>query len=156
MRLVRPSRPEDVDFLAQRLRPADVEEVLAAGSNPLDALSSGLDYPGAVCLTGLSPATGEPILMFGAAPSSVSIVGFVWLLGTPEIERHRVRFMREAARWVEALNDEWPVLTNAVYEKNTVHIHWLRRLGFQLVRRSNNPNFIEFVRLKCANPLPSP
>lgn len=141
--------------VAPRLRPADLEEIAAAGSDPVSALSSGLDS-GGVCLTGLSPETGEPALMFGVAQSPVGIVGHIWLLGTPVIEKHPTVFLRESRKWLEAFHSEWPVLTNAVYAKNTLHTRWLEWLGFTLVRPvPHDPRFIEFVRFQCVNPLPS-
>lgn len=155
MNLVRPSTWLDVEYLSTRLRPADLAELEAAGKDPLTALSSGLDSPG-VCLTGIAPDTGNPCLMFGAAQSPVAMVGYVWLLGSSEVERHVPRFLRESKAWVEALNDQWPILTNAVFEENTLHRRWLRWLDFQFVRPAAlNNRFIEFVRLKCVNPPPS-
>lgn len=61
---VRPSLPEDVVYLAPRLRKEDLDSVLASGSPSADlSLIRGLVYSD-LCMTA-EDHSGTPVLMFG-------------------------------------------------------------------------------------------
>jgi len=153
MQGARPSIQSDVDYLAPRLRPEDVAEVRAnSGFEPHFTLSLGLLYSDK-CFTMVTP-DGEPVGMFGVGKSNMPNTGIVWMLNTPLLEKHRVQFLRacKAGEWVDVLHEKYPILTNAVDERNTKHIRWLRWLGFTFVFRHpfygvERRPFIEFVRL---------
>lgn len=154
---VRPSTEADVEYLAVRLRSADVEELAASGWTPFDSLSYGL-HKGLVCLTMLDPC-GVPLGMVGVCPSHEGFddFGVIWLLGTDEITTHQKRFLRQSL----------PVLTefykqtgcrafyNRTYYKNKIHHRWLKWLGFTFINTIDN--FHTFVRIngECVD-LPPP
>ncbi|ARO29951.1 hypothetical protein NXC14_CH02002 [Rhizobium sp. NXC14] len=147
----RRSLPEDVTYLAPRLREADLRELQAAGSAGAEqSLQDGLRLS-KDCITIINE-DDKPVAMFGVCPSSEIDVGYVWLLGSDEIKQNKTRFLRHSKRWLETLHQDFPVLTNFVDQRNTVHLLWLRWLGFKFLRTVNamgpgNLPFYEFVRI---------
>jgi hypothetical protein len=97
-------------------------------------------------------ASGEVAALFGVAPSPEARLGSVWMLGSDALFSIRLTFLRHSRRWVETLFRDYTLLGNFVDERNTVHVQWLKWLGFRFLRRApigrNGEVFLEFVRLK--------
>ena len=148
----RPATMDDVRYLAPRLRPADQAEVRAF---------TGL--PAAVALQGCLEASdrtfvgctedGEPGVLWGTQPvPGVREVGWIWMVGSDLMVRHRWEFLAQAKRFLPLAHERYPILTNHVDERNAVHIRWLRWMGFSFLRRIEQWGaagipFIEFARL---------
>jgi hypothetical protein len=145
------SRPEDVTYLAPRLRDADRQELLAAGaSSPEQSLQEGLKLSKS-CVS-IVDDQDNAVAMFGVCPSPDEGVGFIWLLGSDDIKQNKTRFLRRSKQWIETFHQEFPVLTNFVDQRNEVHLLWLRWLGFKFLRTVNAPGpgnlpFYEFARI---------
>ncbi len=154
---VRPSIPEDVAFLAPRLRSEDLDEVLAAGGVSAEtSLMDGLNSPDG-CLTGTNEA-GEPMLMFGTSPCPWEpLVGAVWLLASDEVLNHRRDFLRKSIQFMDRFNQKYPILMNFTDCRNTVHHRWLKWCGFSFINTvkgfgpGDHP-FYEVVRLRKEAP----
>lgn len=149
----RPSRPADISSLAPRLRKADLDELLAAGyGNAEAALMEGFLSPDG-CTTVIRP-DGEPIMMFGVAPHPHDdLIGCVWLLGTDDIARNGVTFLRHSRQFIDRFHEKYPVLMNFTDCRNAVHHRWLRWCGFMFInmvpgRGPGNHPFYEFVRVR--------
>ncbi|MGV2169641.1 hypothetical protein ACQZ40_25060 [Agrobacterium sp. 16-172Ci] len=148
----RHSRPEDVTYLAPRLRPEDLRELLAAGSPSAEqALEDGLKLS-RQCIS-VVDEEDNAVAMFGVCPSNEPELGYIWLLGSDEIKTNKTRFLRRSKLWVETFHEEFPVLANSVDQRNTVHLLWLRWLGFKFLRTVNSLGpgkepFYEFARIK--------
>ncbi len=104
--------------------------------------------------------TSEPVGLFGVDPSEVENLGYIWMCSTPEITRHSFEFLKGSRVILDALHREYPVLTNLVDARNTVHHKWLRWMGFSFLRTiekwgARGVPFHEFARLKplCASDL---
>ena len=155
--LTRAVIPSDIDYIAENMRTDDIDELSALGFKPKDALvvghsSSTLD------MTLVCPKTGLPGAILGVTkldqdlPDGPSL-GSIWLLGTPLIEQNTVCFLRQSKITLPSLFSETgcDALGNYVYEKNALHIKWLRWLGFKFLRRVQmgplNETFIEFVQV---------
>ena len=82
--------------------------------------------------------------MFGVAPRDEDI-GFIWLLGTDEIKDISWQFLRESREWLEKISSPYKMVCNMVHEENTVHIKWLKFLGFTFLKHTKP--FIEFSRI---------
>lgn len=151
---VRPSVWTDVEFLSTRLRRQDVEELKATGSTPLSALSHGFNHS-SICLTLISPTNGEPIGMAGVAPS-ISNLGIIWMLGTDGVTEHSTTFLRHAKPMLDFLFEQTGAqgFYNFVHKANTVHVRWLKWMGFTLSQEHIFPSgepFIEFSMLRKAS-----
>ena len=141
------SKHEDVEFLAHKLRYADIREILAnSGSNPYQALLKGY-VQSEICFT-IVDKENVPVGMFG-----VNKVGAIWLLATDDIYRIRFSFLRESRQVVKLLNQKYPRLWNFVDCRNKLHIRWLKWCGFIFLRKVKygvlQQPFYEFIRI-CA------
>lgn len=126
-----PARPIHIRHIARHMRRADVEEVKAArGLSPAKALALSL-RKSARAWTII--ADGRPIAMFGVGDVNILAgVGSPWMLGTPEIERHVMIFLRNCPYWVGQLLEGYTVLRNCVDDRNRLSIRWLKWLGFKV------------------------
>lgn len=153
---VRPYEPRDLRDIVPNLRAADVDEIKAVvGVSPAAAL------PGCI-------AASRETLVFGAFDTPVAIlglqdvidnpdVGIVWMLTTRHVEEYPFQFLRVVKDYLPLAHKYHPIITNHVDERNTVHIKWLRWMGFSFLRRierwgAENRPFLEFARLNpCAS-----
>jgi hypothetical protein len=112
------------------LREADAREIRdGSGLSPAVAVAFSIVHssPGYAALM-----DGEPVAVFGASPSMTPGVGVAWLLATPEIERHPVRFYRESKRIFEKVTRKYETLVNWVDCRNKLSLRWLGWLGFEI------------------------
>lgn len=127
---IRPARPSDVPSLAPRLRAADAEEFHANGRHPL----SGLDR--AVGLSDLAwcieAPGGSPISLFGFVPIDHQ-TACPWLVGSECLTTtHRAWFIRRSHEIVAMGDARWSRFFNRVHAANTLHVRWLRWVGFDV------------------------
>lgn len=147
---VRPSTQDDVDYLANNLRPEDREEVLASHGSTQDVLQLGFNESDE-CWTIVVTNTEEIAGMYGVGTLDNG-VGVPWLLTAPALEKVYMPFLRQSKQWVKEINKKYPVLTNAVDEDYKVSIKWLQFVGFTFIKRHEtwgvgNKPFLEFVRI---------
>src|SRR4051794_14082088 len=102
----RPGTRKDAEYIGKHLRLEDEREV-QTGSGlsghqavPLSYANSDECYS-AWLTTPRGTVAENPFLMFGVASDTKSKAGLVWLLGTPEIRRAPLSFLREAHLWVQ-------------------------------------------------------
>jgi len=126
-----PATIEHIERVAAHMRKSDRDEVFAAGAvTALEALRHSFDCSDE-SWAGL--ADGEPICIFGVAPRSmITGTGVPWLLGTPEIEKHALPFLRRSRRVMSEWRSRFELLENHVDARNTKSIQWLRWLGFTI------------------------
>ncbi len=120
----------DAVDLAPRLRRADVEEIWAASaSGPNAALLRAVDVGGWA-----GTVDGEVEAIFGVSPATLlGDVGVIYLLGSDAVERHARPFLRASRRYVDAVRQDYAVLTNWVDARNDLSIRWLGWLGFAIL-----------------------
>lgn len=68
--------------------------------------------------------------MFGCAAGSLPGIGAPWLVTAPEIERVKLRFIRQSRGYARIMLEQFPVLTAHVYRGNKPLIGWMRWMGF--------------------------
>lgn len=122
---------EHLGAVAHGMRKADRDEVWAAShSSPYEALAHAMDTSTQVW-TGM--IDDRPICMFGVAPVSLlGGIGIPWMLGTDDIERHQLIFLRRCRPVVAEMLTLYNHLVNLVDERNTTSQRWLKWLGFTL------------------------
>ena len=151
---VRPSSIDDAALLAPLLREADrdeMEAVLGAGYDCEAALKYGIEVS-------YQPYTGfmdgEPAAVFGVIPEPVKKkVGAIWMMGTDAIPQNPIPFLRSSLIWRDELFEPFNLLWNTVDKRNTLHIRWIKWLGFQFIREipqfgEQKLPFIEFAQVK--------
>jgi hypothetical protein len=154
---IRPATMADAHYLAPRLRPADKDEVLAvAGVGPSLALPECVRNS-RLTWTAYGFEDARLVGMLGVQDTLVPEVGVVWMLCTSEIEAFPFHFLNTARELLPVIHSFHPIVTNHVDARNTVHIRWLRWMGFTFLRRierwgAESRPFIEFARLQppCA------
>jgi hypothetical protein len=148
---VRWSKSFDVSVVAEDMRQADINEIFASsGWGPREALNTALDYS-TECFTVVAQSTDLPLAMFGYRKDDIGSI--VWMLGTNQLYRYRMDFLRKSRKWCDYLQGTSPLLYNLIDQRNTAHIRWLEWLGFKFVRTIPehghlNLPFIEFVRVR--------
>jgi hypothetical protein len=143
---------DDVDYIANNMRDADVKECEAGGFTSFAALLHSINTS-IICKTLITPDTREPGAILGVCPGFSPSWGAIWLLGTDSIKQHRVPFLRRSRQALAELYEESgkEVFYNYTFVENTVHHSWLRWLGFTFLRKvpfHNGNEFYEFVKLK--------
>ncbi len=126
-----PAHPDHIFWLANNIRRADRDEVAAEGGRgPLAALRDSL----AASIAAWTGAVGDrPVCMFGVCPIDIlGGIGSPWLLGTDEIKRYALSFLRLNKQYLPKMLELFPRLVNYVDVRNTVSIRWLKWLGFKL------------------------
>lgn len=150
---VREYREGDADALAPRLRHADLQELRATSPrDPVDVLRMSAEESVPSCT--VVGASGRVAGLFGAVPSAPS-TGVVWLLGSDELTQGPTlrAFLRQCHGYLNTLHALYPILYNCIDERNSVHINWLKHMGFTIIARHEQYGheqrpFLEFVRLK--------
>jgi hypothetical protein len=107
-----------------------------------DYVWAGVEPDGTVFgLFGLDPVHNNPHL------------GIVWMVTSPAIMQHRRELISMAPGWLAKLHRIRPLLGNHIDARNTLHIRWLRRMGFSFLRTHEEFGvekrpFHEFARLR--------
>lgn len=115
-------------YVGERLRAAEVAE--------LWALSRALPVAAAVESVRVSERAwcwlvdGQPAAIFGvAAQSIIGDTGMPWLLTTPVVDQHPMKFLRSCARGMREMRAAYPKLGAWVDARHTVCVKWLQWLG---------------------------
>lgn len=123
------SKPEDCRLLADALdEPAKNFIRMGWNVEPLTGLVRafrGSSLCWSVFLDGRIAA------MFGCAPGAMPGMGMPWLTTAPEIERVKLRFIRQSRDYVRQMLELYPILTAHVYRGNKPLIGWMRWAGFE-------------------------
>lgn len=141
--MVKTTKAEDVAQLSGSLRLADIEELEALGSLPLNSLMDGF-LMSDECY---SAFVGNHIIgIFGVHLKSQTI----WFLGSDLCETVPKEWIRTAGYYIKHFLELCPVLTNTVSVKNKLHIKWLKRMGakFSAPYLINNNYFQDFFIIK--------
>lgn len=149
----RPSVVADIIPVATAMRQEDQAEVKAGcGQTPTEALLFCF-FKGAPCMT-IVGRSNSRIGMWGVVDQG-NRLGRIWLLATDELvadKPNSIQFLRQAKAWLSTMLEQYDVLFNYADARNTVHIKWLRWMGFTFI--AEHPNyghegrtFLEFVRI---------
>lgn len=153
MQLHRPANWDDLYYVVDHMREGDQDECRAGGYTPLDALS--LSYDNAIVAYTLLTPDNIPAAILGVGESALGPqFGSIWMLGTEDIARHKITFLRRCKPFINDLFNETgkECFYNYTYSENRLHHAWLKWLGFKFIREVPLPpyghSFIEFVRLR--------
>lgn len=127
---VKPSTYAEVNRIARRMRAADVRELSVTGSTPKQALVRALRGSTLVWTAWLAD---RPVAMFGVAPISVAEGrGAAWMLGTDEVVKGARALLKMGPAFVAGMQQEFPLLENAVAADNRPALRLLKALGFDI------------------------
>jgi len=135
---VRQSTISDAESLAANLRAADRDELSAlTDAPPLSVITDGINTS-AICFTVCLRDGVIPCAIFGVRESGNPQSGVVWCLGTDDLFRIALKFLRNSKSWVDELHRNHRLFFNVIDERQTVYIKWLKWLGFSFVREFDN------------------
>ncbi len=149
--LIRQAKEGDGISLGPRLREADLREIQAYSKiDPGSLIEDTIKTYKSTTYT--IEHKGLPIGIFGVVPST-SLAGVIWMVGSEAIVPLKIPFLRNCRFWVEAFSELYPILFNVVSKANTLHIDWLKWLGFKFMQEHkeyglNKEPFIEFIKIK--------
>lgn len=148
MQYTRPASVADMLYLAENLRAADVAEVGALGYSPVVALLTGYKTS-SICNVMTPVDSDKPVGVYGVCPSPHPEVGIIWMLATPELEKHQIKFLRRCRQAIAELFGDFKILHNFTDARNTVHHRWLNWCGAVALRKvplgTQGEDFFEFV-----------
>lgn len=139
---------EDCIYLSKNLRQADIDEIKAVTGLPsLISLLCGLrlsSVPLVICND-----KDIPVAMLGVVPNG--LIGFIWMVGTDDLKRISLSFLRHSKKVCDVLKGKHKVLHNFVDKRNKLHINWLKWMGFSIINEINygieNRKFYEFIKI---------
>lgn len=149
--LVRKAKTGDGIEIASDLRKADLVDIRAfSNDDPAKVLEESIANLNE--FTYVIEQKGVAIAIFGIVPHS-NLSAVIWMIGTNKLVKVKIPFLRNCKFWVEAFSELYPVLFNAVSKANTLHISWLKWLGFKFTTEHkefglNKEPFIEFIKVK--------
>ena len=153
---IRDATNNDAAWVAEYMRKADITEVYrSSGKGPLESLDIGLEVS-TRCMSLV--VNGVPIAIFGIASSALGRLGnegeygSIWMLGTDELVKKQKIMMQLAGPFIDALSEGYVAIGNYVDAENTVHIAWLKRMGFKFIGVDHEygplkSHFLQFVKL---------
>lgn len=128
--VVVPASAEHIAPIAGDARAADTVELWAqARTTPEDAMRRGMKLS-ALVFTGL--IDDAPVCMFGATPySMLAGQGVAWMVGSNGLNPLRAQkaLLRESKQALGVLLKRYPLLFNAVDDRNEATKRWLRWMG---------------------------
>lgn len=93
------------------------------------------------CWAAHDAVSGEPVAVFGVAPTSwIDNEAAPWLLGTEDLPRYGRDLVAMGRDAVADWSQRWH-LVNRVDARNTVSVRWLRRVGFDV---DGGPGLVTF------------
>jgi hypothetical protein len=129
--VTRPATEEDALHIERNLRPEDRREVETVSGKVEGMLSVFLSLSRSAYTFRFD--NGDPFAIFGVVTDPKHEgYGAVWLLATPEISQAKRSVLREAERWANRWVKYYPKgLHQLVDSRNTLHLRWLKKLGFK-------------------------
>ena len=142
----------DVRYLADNMREEDQMEVRAQTGQEPEANLLHCFFASRPCMTMVS-RHGHVMGMWGVVPEGQG--GRIWMLGTKGMvadKQDRRVFLRKSRKQLDLLFNYYPVLFNVVDARNTVHVRWIRHMGFTFLAKHaewgpEKRLFYEFVRI---------
>ena len=139
----------DCIYLSKRLREEDYQEIKAgSGLSPLVSLTLGLhlsDVPLVIC-----NKNNKPVAMLGVVPQG--LFGAIWMVGTEDLKKISLSFIKNCKGVCDVLQKDYQLLNNFVDARNTLHINWLKWMGFTFINKHKQYGverrlFYEFVKI---------
>lgn len=123
-----PTNLKHIGELSNTMRQEDKDEIFhLARLTPGEALAQSYNCSSYIRTALLD---GSVVCIFGI--SKVGERGIPWMLASPLLMKVRKTFLRECRKYLEEMSQGVTSLDNVAWSKNTVHIQWLKWLGFTM------------------------
>ena len=124
----------DFKYILNRLRKEDKEEIKAVfGKHWKKKSIENLIHTDFQILLGKTKNGNIPVLMGGAwaVDKNNPAVATVWMLSTPEIEKHQNSFLKELKKEIKYYDEKFAITFNHIYKSNTLAKRWLKWVGYR-------------------------
>lgn len=114
------------------IRKEDIDEIWASSRmSPLECLEYGLNNG---VTTKALLINNKPICIWGVVTChDLETVGVPWMLGSKELEKYALSFIRVCQEQLFEILNKYMMLTNFVDVRNKKSIKWLKWLGFDFL-----------------------
>ena len=144
---VEKGKPAHAFDLAFNLRQVDKYEIAMMGLDPLNALLAPFRYKREGVITYTVHTHDDKIAcMFGVVSSRNPKMGSIWMLASPELEKHWKYFTKRTKNWVNFLLTDYEYVHNIISKENKISIKWLKWLGFSFKSVAKNNNMLYFYK----------
>jgi hypothetical protein len=130
--------PHKAMYIADNMRELDRKECGYMHHDPQNAIFESV-YMSDMDMIWLIEVERIPAGCFGCG------MGIPWLLGTDNMSRIKIQFMKESREYVDRMKDRYSVLCNWVWEKNIPSVKWLEWLGFKPIGREEVSEDVFFL-----------
>lgn len=107
-------------------RPSDLLEVYHASGKPLSQWEVD-ELKDTMCL--YDEDTQLVFCIWGIEKGDESFSKVIWMLCTEMVEVHPISFLRYCKKYLENLQNVYPLLWNYVWLGNELHVKWLKWMG---------------------------
>lgn len=130
-----PITADDLSYIADNMRPADVAEVWASGRNdPWQALVYSVKLSDWCRILTIN---GDILGVIGiVVEERLGGAGVPWFLGTDNVRKHAKTFVAISGTLVGILHTYAPLLVNYVHAENEDAIRYLEHIGFEVSRKA--------------------
>lgn len=146
---------EDCKYILDNLRAEDKIEVeTTLGKDWKELTLQALEKSGFPYLLAKTKENDTPVLIAGAWPTEKNnpSVATVWLLSTPEIEKHQICFLKEMKKELEEYDKNFGLIYNQIYKTNHIAKKWLKWAGFRFPAEERKKTIIDREFLKYNTP----
>ena len=128
---VRPTTPWAIREIAKNLRDADKRELHATRGDDAHIVTVLFDCVEQSDWTQVGYIGDTPVCIHGVARGRHDGHGHPWMMGTEGIESRPKSYLKLSKIALNKMHESYETLTNFVMKKNTVHVNYLRHLGFE-------------------------
>lgn len=125
-----PATRDICEYVGTHIREEEGMEIAASSfDTPVQAIIRGY-LDSTVCKAALTP-DGVPFVIWGLKPENWFWTR-VWLLGTDDVIKYGVPFLRRTKQALPEILDMYPHIRNWCDARYTVSLRWLKWLGFKV------------------------
>jgi len=144
------SKISDVMPISQSMRLPDIRECAIFGHDPFSSLMEAVIQNPNETYTIL--INNKPVAMCGTNPyPEDEFTASVWMLGTKDIDRNYIIFLRGAKECINILQGEYKNIENVVPVDHKKTIQWLKWCGFNFEEKIENYYGYDFFRFNRCN-----
>lgn len=131
MMQIKPAEPKAIDQVIERMRIFD-QTILEEVGDPKVPMREAIRKSGSLWIGIIED---EAIVLCGLyTPSLLDGNAYIWLVTTPEVEKHQFTFVRQTQIFIKRISQDYRVIHGLVDIRYERSIKWLKWLGFEMGR----------------------